>query len=66
MHWNHIENEWIAMTRRIRSDRKDGPRRTPWPRSNDLAVSGNPPHDRRTDLNTTDTNNGHVRQPTTP
>jgi len=29
MHWNEIEDQWIAMTRRIRSDWKDAPRRAP-------------------------------------
>lgn len=29
MHWNEIEDQWIAMTRRIRSDWQDAPRRAP-------------------------------------
>ena len=59
MHWNQIEHQWNAMTRRIRSDWKDGPRSMPG-----QGTAGPKGSEIPTDRDMSDTSSSHARLPT--
>ena len=62
MHWNQIEDQWIAMTRRIRSDWKDGPRRPSVSGSGQARMS-NPSDSIQSADDAGDTGSRHDRRP---
>ena len=64
MRWDQIEEQWTAMTRRIRSDRRDGPGRGGPPRGE--GEMGLPVAAPAAGAGRTDAQGGYGRLPTQP